>query len=448
MSESKPREASRSPVEASQSPVEASRPLETEAALTLERLRQEVMRERAPQPVPRIKNPSSTISAPAVVAPAVPSPSSAPTAPDRVSPRTGSSGLESKRVQAADRSASSSAVDELLRHRRRGRGKLFGIAGLPRHGKTTLADRLRERAAERPGADQRYNKTERGDVNIYYLPGRRDHHVLVDMAGEDYQVLGDYGRELPELMEAFLWPVLRRLDGLVLLMALPVAWSGWNDPRSSERQVPDPAEQQQMKAASARMVDAHMTLLKYAVAARYARRLRRFPGIGRGRGRNAPPTRDQVDDAFQHAPKYDRPVAVVLSKADLYAAGNRSCLHAPDLPGPPARRRAPSGIVPGESDPLLAAAAHFPRLLDFLERRVRCFKWSFCQALEDRSPDPDPLEADCPADPGAWDLLGGEGVVDFLTRHPWGVPGVSSAMAIRLDRRLRHHAWEAALGGR
>ena len=366
--------------------------------------------------------------------PAAPSPAASAT---RAGRRRGSPGLHSKRVQAADRSASSTAVEELVEHRRRRRGKLFGIAGLPRHGKTTLADRLRERAADRPGADLRYNKTERGDVNIYYLPGRRDHHVLVDMAGEDYQVLGDYERELPELMEAFLWPVLQRLDGLALLMALPVVWSGWNRGDDPRRRAPSSDEQEEMAAAAERMANAHKMLLKYAVVARFAQRLRRTGALKSKAGR--PPTRDQVDDAFKRAPKYDRPVAVVLSKADLYTGRARDRLHTPDLPR--LGHRTPVGLRPGVSEPLLTAAAHFPDFLEFLERRVRCFKWSFCQALEDRSPEPDPLDAAGDAEPGTNTLIGGDGVVDFLARHPWRAPGLSSAMAIRLDRRIRREAW-------
>lgn len=352
-------------------------------------------------------------------------------------------GLRSKHVQATDKPAAARAVDELLLHRRRGRGRIIGIAGLPRHGKTTLADRLRERAAERPGADLRYNKTERGDVNIYYIPGRRDHHVLIDMAGEDYQVLGSYDRELPRLMETFLWPVLQRVDGLALLMALPIVWSGWNDDDREDRRIPPSAEREEMGRAAERMLDAHRMLLKYAIVARNLCRLkRRLPELGLDRG--SPPTRDQVDDAFKRARGYDRPVSLLLSKADLYVGRNRRCLHTPNLPGIEHRR--PPGIRPGASDPLLVAAGHFPAFLEFLARHVRFFKWSFCQALEDRSPYPDPLEARSEgADVSS--LIGGEGMLDFLTRHPWRAPGISAGTAIRLDRRLRPGAWEAAAAG-
>ena len=392
-------------------------------------------KEQTPPAAPGNNHPSAHTAHPlptAIVTPAPPS------------HRPPAGGLRSKHVQATDEPAAATAVTELLRHRRRGRGKILGIAGLPRHGKTTLADRLRERAAERPGADLRYNKTERGDVNIYYIPGRRDHHVLIDMAGEDYQVLGSYDRELPQLMESFLWPVLQRVDGLALLMALPIVWSGWNDDDREDRRIPSPDEREEMRRAAERMLDAHRMLLKYAIVARNLGRLtRRLPELGLDRGR--PPARDVVDDAFKRARGYDRPVSLLLSKADLYVGRNRRCLHTPNPPG--IGHREPPGIRPGASDPLLVAAGHFPAFLEFLVRHVRYFKWSFCQALEDRSPYPDPLEARS-AGADVSSLIGGEGMLDFLTRHPWSVAGISAGTAIRLDQRLRRGAWDAAMAGR
>ena len=392
-------------------------------------------KEQSPPAAPGNNHPSAHTAHPLPTVIVTPAP------PSRRPP---AGGLRSKHVQATDKPAAATAVTELLRHRRRGRGKILGIAGLPRHGKTTLADRLRERAAERPGADLRYNKTERGDVNIYYIPGRRDHHVLIDMASEDYQVLGSYDRELPQLMESFLWPVLQRVDGLALLMALPIVWSGWNDDDREDRRIASPEEREEMKRAAERMLDAHRMLLKYAIVARNLGRLkRRLPELGLDRG--APPTRDAIDDAFKRARGYDRPVSLLLSKADLYVGRSRRCLHTPNLPG--IGHREPPGIRPGASDPLLVAAGHFPAFLEFLVRHVRYFKWSFCQALEDRSPYPDPLEARSEgADVSS--LIGGEGMLDFLTRHPWSVAGISAGTAIRLDRRLRRGAWDAAMAGR
>ena len=56
---------------------------------------------------------------------------------------------------------------------------------------------------------------------------------------------------------------------------------------------------------------------------------------------------------------------------------------------------------------------------------MRYFKWSFCQALEDRSDYPDPLEAAAEGVDMS-SLIGGDGALDFITGHPWAVPGIST----------------------
>jgi len=365
-----------------------------------------------------------------------------PLGEDGVCPRCSAppSGIRSRELDVADGARAAQAVGELLEHRRRGLGRIVGIAGLPRHGKTKFADRLRERAAERPGADLRYDKTERGQVNIYYIPGRREHHALVDVAGEDFQALGDYDRELPGLMRNFLWPVMQRLDGLLLMAALPIVWSGWNHPSEDTRREPAGNEADEMRSATRRMVDAHRMLLKYALVARDLRKLRRrFPHIGLDE-QNAP-TRNQVDDAFQAAAYLDIPVFVAFSKADLYApAGGRRGLFTPDVPGFAGHAAPP--LHPERTDPLVLGWLHFPDLFQFLMERVRFFRFDFVQALEDRSPAPDPniaVRADSTIDT----LIGAESVLEFLTAHPWTFPGISTATAIRIDRRLRPARWRA-----
>lgn len=362
------------------------------------------------------------------------------------------SGLRARELDVTDPRHGGDAVRELLEHRRRGLGRIVGIAGLPRHGKTKLADRLRERYAERPGADLRYDKTERGEVNLYYVPGRREHHVLVDVAGEDFQALGDYERELPALVRRFLWPVLQELDGLILLMALPIVWAGWNDPRSEARAEPSERDEIAMRRARDRMVDAHRMLLKYAIVARDLKRLRRaVPGVGLSA--DEVPTRDQVDDAVPSARRLPIPVALAFSKADLYAPGDgagsveglRSVgLHTPDLPGRSGQPAPP--LHPLYTDPMALGHLHFPELFDFLVERVRYFHFDFVQALVDRSAAPDPQEAaEDRADAGRGTLVGGEGLLEFVTRHPWRLPGPTTAAALEADRLLNPRRWDREL---
>lgn len=365
-----------------------------------------------------------------------------PLGDDGICPRCSAppSGIRSRELDVGDGTRAANAIAELLEHRRRRLGRIVGIAGLPRHGKTKFADRLRERAAERPGADLRYDKTERGQVNIYYIPGRREHHVLIDVAGEDFQALGDYDRELPGLVRNFLWPVLQRLDGLLLMAALPIVWSGWNHAAEDARRQPDDTAGEEMRTATRRMVDAHRMLLKYALVARDLRSLRRkLPHIGLDE-QNAP-TRNQVDDAFQSAAALDIPVFVAFSKADLFAPGSaRRGLYTPDVPGFTGHE--PPPLHPERTDPLVLGALHFPDLFEFLMERVRFFRFDFVQALEDTSPVPDPNIA-MRADSTIETLVGAESVLDFLTAHPWAFPGISTATAVRIDQRVHAARWRA-----
>jgi hypothetical protein len=399
------------------------------------------------EPAPRSESPEPAAPREASVRDAeVRSDPPASPGPTRVYGGVSASGMRARELDVTDPRHGSDAVQELLEHRRRGLGKIVGVAGLPRHGKTKLADRLRERYAERPGADLRYDKTERGEVNIYYVPGRREHHVLIDVAGEDFQALGDYDRDLPALMRRFLWPVLQELDGLVLLMALPIVWAGWNDPHLDSRLDPTEQDEIAMRDARERMVNAHRMLLKYALVAGDLKRLRKaLPRLGLDPVEA--PTRNQVDDAFQTAARLKAPVAVAFSKADLYAPGGtdgrprRSGLYTPDLPHRSGQPAPP--LHPLRTDPLMLGRLHFPELFEFLMARVRHFKFDFVQALEDRSEEPSPHEAaEGKADATRHSLVGGEALLEYVTQHPWRLPGLDASAAIRLDRRLHPRRWD------
>jgi hypothetical protein len=248
---------------------------------------------------------------------------------------------------------------------------------------------------------------------------------------------------VPALVRNFLWPVLQRLDGLLLLMALPIVWAGWNEQGSDARREPTEGEAEEMRRAYRRMVDSHRMLLKYALVARDLRKLKRaLPQLELDEEKA--PTRNQVDDAFQTAAQLRYPVVTAFSKSDLYAAQQvRSGLYTPDVPG---RRTpdAPPPLHPADTDPLLLGWLHFPELFDFMMQRVRFFKFDFVQALEDRAPRPNPNIATA-ADSDIATLVGAEGILDLITAHPWGFPGISTATAVRIDRRLHRARWNGAL---
>lgn len=343
--------------------------------------------------------------------------------------------LDSMRVHLGDAAAEGrtrQVIDELLEHRRSGSGRVIGLAGLPRHGKTKFAERLREHAALRPGASALYDKTPGGQVSVYYIPGRRQHHALIDLAGEDFQRLGDYDRAVPTVMERFLWPVLQRLDGLVLMVAFPAVWAGWNAPDGRERRRPGDAEQQQMRDAYVAMLNAHLALLKYTLVAQDLPRLRKLhPRLALEDA--SAPARETIDDAFDDARPLKIPVCVAFSKADLYCVGERPGLY------PPGPMRHPP-IDPTEADPLLVGMRHLPQLHALLERKARHFHYDFVQAFEDPSDRPDPAESTAthmPIDT----LAGAESILEFVTAHPWRVRGLAMPSALRFDRMLNKSRW-------
>lgn len=336
------------------------------------------------------------------------------------------------------------AIEELLEHRRERRGRVIGLAGLPGHGKSDFARRLRIKSVERPGVDLRYDKTETGEVNIYYVPGRHEHHALIDMAGEDFKNLGSYDEPVPGLMREFLWPVLQELDGLILMMALPIVWQHYNAVEQADR-VPVSAElAQRTRQAQDAMLDAHRMLLKYAAVAQDLKRLgRRFPDLSRDHA----PDRELVDDAFKAARPLRAPVVLAFSKADLYQShGARQALHTPELR---AWSVEPPPLHPESTDPLMLGWVHFRAFFDFLCQNVRHFKFDFVQVLED--PSDNPLKA-AMADPGIETLIGAESLVKLIALHPWRMPlTLSTGTALKLDRLLRPQYWKnpiAALDGR
>jgi hypothetical protein len=195
-----------------------------------------------------------------------------------------------------------------------------------------------------------------------------------------------------------------------------------------------------MAQAERRMIDAHRMLVKYAMVARDLRMLRKaLPHLGLDDV--VAPSRNQVDDAFRSAAALRIPVFVAFSKADLYApAGARRGLYSPDVPGQTGTT--PPPLHPEKTDPLVLGWLHFPDLFEFLMEHARFFRFDFVQALEDRSPAPDPNIA-TRADSTIETLVGAESILEFLTAHPWTFPGISTATAVRIDRRLRPGRWRA-----
>jgi hypothetical protein len=378
--------------------------------------------------------------------------------PAREEPYRNPSGAEE--ISVIDERQVAEEVKEILEHQRRNLGKLVGLVGLPRHGKTEFAKQARDnrKFGREDITEYAVGKTHSAMLNIYFLPGRERRDVLIDFAGEDFQDFGRYTSGLPEVMKRFLWPIIPTLDGLVVFVALPYLWNAWNLSDENGKLV-NPSEQQVRitEDTTAEMINSITVLLKYALVARQLGRVRKTqPNLKltqpKGYKGFWAPDRHTIDEAFRMVNPLDIPVFIAFSKADLcQTPAHPVGLRTPPLPAN-GNARYHAHIQPETSDPLILGMQAFPRLHEFLSRYVRYFKYDFVQVLRDHTIDPNPLEAPLIREGGAVDLRGVESVLEFVTDHPWrfGSPGV--AKAVEWSRRADPDRWtydgmQKALGG-
>jgi hypothetical protein len=362
-------------------------------------------------------------------------------------------------IAVTDEVEAARAVRETLEHRRKGNGKLIGLAGMSRHGKTEFAKQVRDRRKFGPDEIRQYaaGKTHGGFVNLYRLPGeelfRRD--VLIDLAGEDFHEFGRYASDVPLVMQRVLWPVLPHLDGLVVFIALPYLWDAWNQvERQGALRPPTAAELRSTEEATADMLNSTMLLLKYALVARQVKRLsRNHPGLVRPSGHAGPwaPERHAVDEAFKSLEPMELPVFVAFSKSDLCCTpSRRGGLRTPPLPVN-GTQQYHARVRPEATDPLVLAMQAFPRLYEFLSKHVRYFKFDFIHVIRDTTPNPNASEAPGIGEGGEPELKGVESALEFLGDHGWGFAAGGTVKAIDWSRRRDPDRWRrenlrAALG--
>ena len=345
-------------------------------------------------------------------------------------------------------------VAKLLEHRRRGEGKLIGLAGLPRHGKSEFARQLRDHLSINVQEVEDYSKTYSNFVNIYYLPARHRRDVLIDLAGEDFEKFGDADIPINDIavMTSLLWPVLAQLDGIILFVSLPNLWSDLNvvSDASGQRMPPVSAAEGEAARLAERMSRSIQTLLKYTLVAKRLKQIRSArPGLDLPATTQqgvALPNRALIDDAFTVGGPLSIPVFIAFSKADIFSTKRRR-----DglLTGPltvTKRRTQQAVITPETADPLVLGALAFPELYRFLEQHVRYFKFDYVQAIHDSSPTPSPVAVSADARGLAHaDLRGVLPAMEFLTEHPWGLTTPGTARALKIDRRLNRGRWTEAL---
>jgi hypothetical protein len=357
-------------------------------------------------------------------------------------------------VPVKDPALAQKLVDELLAHRAKGEGKLIGLAGLSRHGKSEFAKKLRDHLSVNVQSVEDYAKTYAGFINLYYLPARHRRDALLDLAGEDFDKFGDPDVAINEIavMTRLLWPVLAKLDGIVLFVSLPLLWSAWNSvsDETGQRLTPSEADQAATRLQTERMVRSIQTLLKYTIVAKQLKQIRKArPGLylpaTTGAGQPLP-TRAVIDDAFKAGGPLSIPVFIAFSKSDLFCTPVRTdgLRTAPLAIGRDRTRQAV--ITPEGADPLVLGAHAFPDLYRFLEKHVRYFKFDYVQVIHDPSQQPGVDAVKKQAQQQAYaDLRGVMPALEFLTEHPWGFPAVfptpGTAATIRFERLRNPKRW-------
>jgi hypothetical protein len=339
-------------------------------------------------------------------------------------------------------------VAEVLEHRRQRLGKLIGLAGMPRHGKTEFAKQVRDKRKFAQEDIRDYaagGKTYGNMVNIYFLPANPRRDVLIDLAGEDFQEFGRYASGIPEVMQRVLWPVLPALDGLVIFIALPYLWAAWNDTDESGRfREPQESELRSTERATLETINSATLLVKYAMVAKQLARVRRaHPNINltepEGHEGFWAPGRHAIDEAFPAVDPLDIPVFVAFSKSDLCETlTHPGGLRTPPLPANGAKRYH-AFVRPDASDPLILGMQAFPRLYEFLSKYVRYFKFDFVQAIRDTSAQPDPSvlrgQSAIP------DLRGVESALEFVADHAWTLGSPGTARAVEWSQRADPDRW-------
>ena len=352
-------------------------------------------------------------------------------------------------INLADEAAARAAVAELLEHKRARRGKLIGLAGLPRHGKSEFAKKTRDHFVQNIKDVEHYAKTESEYANIYHLPRTHRRDVLIDLAGEDFKAFGDSSRSMSKVaaMTRLLWPVLAQLDGIILFVSLPLLWSAWNKMGArGERVDPSEVEIAATSTESESLVNSIQTLLKYTIVAKQLRSIRRrekalsLPPTTRASGQSLP-EHDVIDNAFTRGKPLSIPVFIAYSKSDLFITPTRS----DGLRTAPFKSRGKicqPVITPSTADPLLLGRLVFPALFQFLEKHARYFKFDFVHVVHDPDVDPSPEGARTQA---VADLKGVVPAIEFVTEHPWPFQTAGTGALLAWDRKRNRGHWVEAM---
>ena len=305
------------------------------------------------------------------------------------------------------------ALQTLLDKKQRG-DRVYMVVGDANSGKSAFSWRLKDMITrERHRKFQRYDdRTRSGYVNFVDIPG---FPLIFDLAGEDFNKFGTAGgyAEKVGLLENFVWPALRVVDGVILIIDFPTIWVHYNDAMVAQ----DPKRVEYARAAEKKegeLSDAFQCLIQLATLSRNWHRLaKKSPGEFPGDGTKLP-SHQEVKEKAHHARKLDIPVFMALSKADAYMGAQWQ----------------PRGfLAPSPTDHYVAVdpLKHWPRAVvrhrmehfhEFLRTRVRHHTFGFVQSFDAEGVILS-TEIDEQTEKKMDSLLGAQDVVAFLDGYPW-----------------------------
>ncbi len=349
-----------------------------------------------------------------------------------------------------------------LADKRRGGDRVYMIVGVTATGKTAFSWRLKDIVTSQQHRDfQRYrDRTQPGFVNFVDIP---KYPLLFDIAGEDFEILANEAKfkitRSDAYLSDFLWPGLREVDGLLILVDFPAAWYDWNVVRAqAQNNGSSPTSQELSRLAEGVMREKSLTpatalrtlaqdaeatesLIQEAV-----KRLIQMTTLSRNWGQlqkdqpdhfkdqNGCPSFEDIENTAHAAPNLDIPVFVALSKADVF-----TCKYWPDGMFPPDEDGLGGQTVdPDFVSPRRLVQERLPDLYLLLRKKVRHFAFGYTQSFDGEGK----VISDSDDKKQLSSFLGHEPILSFLDSHPWHLgPPLLTAGRLNAIRAFWDGAW-------
>lgn len=320
-----------------------------------------------------------------------------------------------------------------LKHLRNLGRPIILLVGPTNSGKTVLRFRLTDRATNQNSAfvDRSMDRTPALRVGVLDLPTQP---VLVDVAGEDFEALGDRQRfeskegyrddtSAPAYFSQFLWPVLEAATGLIIVLDFPSVWRDFNDGFRQQDTVSTKDKRRIAETTQRReqlIQEAITNLLRMTKLSKNWQLVKSSQRLG---GAEWDRTYDSLRTLSVGRMGIRIPVCTMLSKADVYTG----TLYPEGILAPPLRRgHAGSAILPmatidpNRHHPAFIIKHRFPNLWEYMMKTIDHPIFGFLQSMqfgELEASSGRPIELTCLRTMAGESLLS-----EVFSHHPWGWP--------------------------